>query len=150
MLRYRFHWHRVSAAALLCYRPDGRRARLYFQTHPGSYTSEVLIGALRDLRRHLRGPVILIWDGLTSHWSRKMNAFVGANQHWLQVERLPAYAPDLNPCEGVWAHLKGGELANRAEQTIAEVGRVAHQGAKRVASNQQLLFGFLARTGLSL
>jgi transposase len=148
VLRYRFHWQRVSAAGFLCYRADGQRARLYLHTQPGSYTTDILIPALRQLRRSLRAPVILIWDGLTCHWSRKMSAFV-ASQKWLQVERLPGYAPDLNPCEGLWANLKGGELANRAEDTIAEVNRVARRAAKRAASSQQLLFGFLAQTGLS-
>jgi len=103
----------VSAAGFLCYRADGRRARLYLHSQPGSYTSDILIPALRALRRRLRAPVVLIWDGLNSHWSHKMAAFV-ASQRWLQVERLPGYAPDLNPCEGLWANLKGGDLANRA------------------------------------
>ena len=105
-------------------------------------------GRLRQLRRSLRAPVILIWDGLTSHWSRKMTGFA-ASQKWLQIERLPGYAPDLNPCEGLWANLKGGELDNCAEETIAEVNRVARQAAQRAASSQQLLFGFLSQTGLS-
>lgn len=77
-----------------------------------------------------------------------MAAFV-RTQEWLQVERLPGYAPDLNPCEGLWANLKGGELANRAEQTIGQVAVIAHQAAARAAHNQQLLFGFLGQTGLS-
>lgn len=148
VLRYRFHWQRVSAAGFLCYRADGKRARLYLHTQPGSYTSDILIPALRDLHRRLRAPVILIWDGLNSHWSHKMAAFVGS-QKWLQVERLPGYAPDLNPCEGLWANLKGGALANRAEETIGQIAEIAHRSARRAAHSQQLLFGFLAQTGLS-
>lgn len=148
VLRYRFHWQRVSAAGFLCYRADGRRARLYLHTQPGSYTSEILIPALRALHRRLRAPVVLIWDGLTCHWSLKMAAFI-RSQKWLQVERLPGYAPDLNPCEGLWANLKGGELANRAEETIGQVTEIAHRAARRAAHSQQLLFGFLAQTGLS-
>ena len=138
----------MSAAGFLCYRADGRRARLYLHSQPGSYTSDILIPALRALRRRLRAPVVLIWDGLNSHWSHKMAAFV-ASQRWLQVERLPGYAPDLNPCEGLWANLKGGDLANRAEETIGQVAEIAHCAARRVAHSQQLLFGFLAQTGLS-
>lgn len=148
VLRYKFHWQRVSAAGFLCYRADGGRARLYLHTHPGSYTAEVLIPALRGLHRSLRAPVILIWDGLTCHWSHRMMNFI-RSQKWLQVERLPAYAPDLNPCEGLWANLKGGELVNRAEQTIAQVAEIARGGAQRAANSQQLLFGFLTQTGLS-
>ncbi len=150
MLRYIFNWQRVSAAGFLCYRPDRGRARLYFHTHVGSYDTTALISALRDLRRRLRAPVIVLWDGLPSHRSRVMTEFVQRNSRWLQVERLPAYAPDLNPCEGLWAHLKGGELANRAESTIGVVAELAHEGARRAGRSQQLIFGFLAQTGLSL
>jgi transposase len=40
-----------------------------------------------------------------------MRAYV-ATRDWLEPEFLPAYAPELNPVEGVRANLKGGELAN--------------------------------------
>lgn len=150
VLRYRFHWQRVSAAGFLCFRPDGSRARLYLDTHMGSYNSEVLIVALRALRRRLRQPMVLLWDGLTCHWGGAMKKFVEKNAHWLRTERLPAYAPDLNPCEGLWAYLKGGELANRAESSIGVIAELAQIGAQRAAASQQLVFSFLAQTGLSL
>jgi transposase len=41
-----------------------------------------------------------------------MQAFVRRQRGWLVVERLPGYAPELNPVEGVWSNLKGQELAN--------------------------------------
>ncbi len=118
-------------------------------TQVGSYNTTSLINALRDLRRRLRTPVVLIWDGLPSHRSQLMSEFVRRNSRWLQIERLPAYAPDFNPCEGLWAHLKGGELVNRAESTIGVVAELAQAAARRAGRSQQLLFGFLAQTGLS-
>ena len=50
-----------------------------------------------------------MWDGLGSHRSRPMPAFLGSQRGWLVAERLPGYAPELNPVEGVWANLKGQE-----------------------------------------
>jgi hypothetical protein len=150
MLRYRFHWQRVSAAAFLCFQPDGSRARLYLHTHMGSYNSQTLIVALRDLRRRLRAPVVLLWDGLTAHRSAEMKEFVTKSAKWLKCERMPAYAPDLNPCEGLWGYLKGGDLANRAESSIGVVAELAQSGARRAGRSQQLIFSFLTRTGLSL
>jgi transposase len=74
-----------------------------------------------------------------------------ADQHaWLQVEYLPAYAPDLNPVEGLWANLKGVELANRACGSLEELAAAAEQGIGRVRGEPQLLFGFLDQAGLSL
>jgi transposase InsO family protein len=91
-------------------------------------------------------------DGLSAHWSYKMRTYLDAQRAWLTVERLPAYAPELNPVEFLWANLKGkgGELANFAGDTVAEVADQAHQGVQRVCDSDSLVVGFLAHTGLSL
>src|SRR6266851_1112145 len=92
------NWKRLSIAAAIAFRWDGRRSRVYFQTRPGSYTDDRLIGFLRTLKRHFRGrTIILLWDGLPAHKSRRMRAYLARQRPWLQVERLPAYAPDLTP-----------------------------------------------------
>ena len=78
-----------------------------FQIRPGAYNDETLIEFLDDLHRHLDGAkVTLIWDGLPSHRSRRMQAWIAAQRRWLVVERLPGYAPDLNPVEGLWGTSK--------------------------------------------
>ena len=53
---------------------------------------------------------MLVWDNLNVHRRAELRAFTEA-QAWLRVFRLPAYAPDLNPVEGIWSVLKGGVLA---------------------------------------
>jgi hypothetical protein len=108
---------------------------------------------LEQLAGFYRGQrVVLLWDGLSSHWSYKMRAHLDTQRDWLTVERLPAYAPELNPVEFLWANLKGkgAELANFAGDTIAEVADQAHQGIQRVCDSDSLVGGFLAHTGLSL
>jgi transposase len=54
-----------------------------------------------------------------------MRAWVRAQHAWLQVAYLPAYAPDLDPVEGLWANLKGVELANRACRSLEELAAAA-------------------------
>jgi transposase len=44
-----------------------------------------------------------------------------SNELQLSLERLPGYAPDLNPIENVWGHLKSQELANLCSNTIRDV-----------------------------
>jgi transposase len=68
----------------------------------------------------------------------------------LVVERLPAYAPDLNPVEGLWSSLKAGELANLTTPTLGEVREQAHRGIERVRRTPQLAYSFLRHTGLSV
>jgi transposase len=138
-------------AAALAYRWDGARTRLYFQTREGTYNEESLIEFVRNLRRHFRGQqVILLWDGLPSHRSRRMTEFLAEQEHWLEVRRLPAYAPELNPVEGLWSSLKARELANRCDSTVRMVAYAARRGADRARSCRSLLFGFLRHAGLSL
>src|SRR5437899_2430393 len=114
VLIHAFNWSKMSIAAALGYRWDGRRGRLFFQTRRGSYNSESLIIFLKELRRELRGrKAVLVWDGLPAHKSRRMQAYLRQQRRWLRVEKLPGYAPDLNPVEPLWGNLKGQELANR-------------------------------------
>ena len=94
--------------------------------------------------------VVLLWDGLSAHWSAKMRAFLDSQRDWLTAERLPAYAPELNAVEGLWANLKDLELANLPTTTLAEVADATEQGIQRVCKSDRLIIGFLAHTGLTL
>ena len=64
----------------------------------------------------VRAPIVLVWDRLNTHVSRRMRKFV-AEREWLTVFLLPAYSPDLNPVEWVWAHVKRS-LANLAVMAL--------------------------------
>jgi hypothetical protein len=151
VLRHPMAWKRASMAAALGYHPDGTRARLCFHLQADSYDTDSLIKVLEQLKGFYAGHrVVLIWDGLSSHWSHKMRAHLYAQRDWLTVERLPAYAPELNPVEYLWANLKGGELANCAGDTIPAVADHAHQGIQRVCDSDSLVVGFLAHTGLTM
>lgn len=146
-----YNWKKLSVAGALAYRWDGRRCQFYFAVRPGSYDSESLIGFLEQLRRQRRGrAVILVWDGLPAHRSRRMQAWWRSQRRWLQVERLPSYAPELNPLEPVWGNVKGRELANLCAANLAEVAGECRKGLRRVQRQRRLGFGFLRSTGLSL
>ena len=150
VLIHSFNWKKLSICAAIGYRWDGRRSRVFFQTRPGSYDSDSLVAFLKDLRREMRGQkMILIWDGLPAHKSRIMTDYLHSQRHWLTVERLPGYAPDLNPVETLWGNIKGQELANRCAETLTELVTEVHNGMARVRQSRQLAFSFLQHAGLS-
>ena len=150
VLIHAFNWKKLSICAAIAYRWDGRRSRLYFQTRAGSYNAESLITFLKDLRRHFRNQrVILVWDGLPAHQSRVMKEYLHSQRDWLSEERLPGYAPDLNPVETLWGNVKGQELANRCSEGLGEAATAVDSGMKRVRQSQTLPFAFLHHTGLS-
>ena len=106
---------------------------------------------LAELRPFLGGEkAILLWDGLPAHRSRAMLAWLNRQRHWLVVERLPAYAPELNPVEGLWSWLKGTQLANLVCPTLQAVVEQAELGIERARRMPHLASSFLRRTGLSV
>jgi transposase len=66
------------------------------------------------------------------------------------AQSLPAYAPELNPTEGLWSSLKAVELANLTGPTLAEVIQQAHRGVERVRRTPHLAYSFLRHAGLSV
>ncbi|WP_369776428.1 transposase [Streptomyces sp. R33] len=146
---------RLSVAGLIAMRP-GSRTRLChrLQTHPaGKGTrrsmSERDFIALVDGTHHLvRAPIVLVWDRLNTHVSRGMRELI-AEREWLTVFLLPAYSPDLNPVEGVWAHVKRS-LANLAVMALDRLEALVHNRLKRLQYRPHTLNGFIAGTGLTL
>jgi hypothetical protein len=153
ILRHRCNWKRASMAGALGYHASDptRGPRLCFHVHKDSYDTVSLIEVLTQLGAFYAGQqVVLLWDGLSAHWSHDMRAWLEGQRDWLQVERLPGYAPELNPVEYLWANLKGVELANFAGDQVVQVADAAEQGIHRVCDDQQLVWSFLAHTGLAL
>ncbi|WP_435887503.1 transposase [Streptomyces antimycoticus] len=141
----------VDGRALGYHSTDPERgARLCFHLKPGSYDTTALIEVLEQMKVFYRGEqVVLVWDGLSAHWSRAMRAWV-AEQDWLTLERLPAYDPELNPVELLWSSLKKRELANLAGDHLADVADATEQGIHRINHNPQLPWSFPAHTGLTI
>jgi transposase len=138
-------------SAAIAYAAAGGDARIVFATRAGAYNDESLIEFLQALHSELGdAKVTLIWDGLPSHRSRTMTAWIRRQRRWLVVERLPGYAPDLNPVEGLWGNVKGTELANLCADTIDQAARAAYTAIDRIRTDTGLAFAFLAHSGLSL
>jgi transposase len=151
VLRHRFVWKRLSIASALVYEPYARDAHLVFELRPGAYNTETLIEFLtflHELEQHRS--VLLLWDGLPAHRSRRMLDWVASQRDWLSIEPLPGYAPDVNPTEQVWGNVKSTELANLCADTIGEVTDLAEDGLDRISSDAALCFAFLRHTGLHL
>ena len=128
-----------------------RGPRLCFHVRKDSSDTVSLIEVLTQLGAFYAGEqVVLLWDGLSAHWSHDLRAWLDTQRAWLEVERLPGYAPELNPVEYLWANLKGVELANFAGDTVVQVADTAERGIHRVCEDQQLVWSFLAHTGLTL
>ena len=121
--------------------PDGR---LFLRMQEQAYDSAGIVAFLGELQEQIAGKLLVIWDGVPIHRSRVVKQYLadGAAARLFtrlrrlcdygHLERLPGYAPQLNPDEGVWHYLKHVELGNVCcrdlphlrEELIAAEGRL--------------------------
>jgi transposase len=110
--------------------------------------AERAIDFLEHLQRRLRTPILLIWDGFQAHKGALFNECVPPRS--AHLEYLPAYAPELNPVEYLWAWLKMNPLANAPATDIRSLAHRTRRGAHSAQRRQDLLRAFFQHTGLSL
>ena len=108
--------------------------------------SAQVVEMLKHLHSHRPGPLIVIWDRASIHKSRETQTYLDAHPA-IRAERLPAYAPELNPeelCHGnVKAHLK-----NATPDTVSEITTLLDRGFARLRRRPDLLYNFIRHAGL--
>lgn len=151
VLRHRTRHHRkISAIGGISISPHRRRLGWYLHFHRDeSIRQEHVIAFLRHLLVHLRGQVIVVWDRLGAHRGAQVRAYA-VGQPRLRLETLPAYAPELNPNEYGWSHLKYSTLANFCPHDLDELERSVFVAAVGVQSQQALLRSFVRATELPI
>jgi transposase len=145
------HREKVSVAGALWLTPSRDRLSLAYQTLVNGYFSnaevaEFLSGALQWLDR----PLVVIWDGGTMHRGGPISALLAQSKGRLDLERLPAYAPMLNPVEQVWNWLKYGRLCNFAPQDALDLDEAIIRELDPIRDDQQRLRNFFHASDLSL
>jgi transposase len=147
-LREPFNWKRLSGIGLVLTTPTARRLRWFLTFHPGGIRSAHLVRFLAALRRHRRRRVLLLWDRLPAHRSRLTQSAFQQHRRWLTVEWLPAYAPELNPIEPLWAYLDTTVLANTPHDNLRLLRRRVRGGLACVQAQPRVGRGFLKYTKL--
>jgi transposase len=74
--------------------------------YSGKLNAALFIQFLRDFMKRRRKTVYLVLDSLPAHKTKSVEAYVQATEGKLALHFLPTYAPDTNPDEIVWHHLK--------------------------------------------
>jgi transposase len=105
---------------------------------------------LGHLRRQIPGKLLVIWDGLAVHRSRTVRAYVEGTAGDLVLAQLPAYAPELNPAEYIWGHLKRHALANFCPKDLPHLGREVRRQLRRSQRRPTLIRAFWQQAELSL
>lgn len=146
-------WARVNAAAALAVSPgEGRRMRTFFRLYDGTIDGAVFAGFLRELLREVRGGkggVLIIWDGWSVHKAPAVKALL-AERGRVNVQVLPAYAPELNPVEGLWGHGKEVGLRGYVAEDKIDLEMEVDLVLGEIGESQRLLRGFVRGTPLRI
>jgi len=135
---------RLSAITALVLSPGRRRIRLDHNAK-----AEDLVWFLNDLRKELGRTIWVVWDNLGAH-RKAENCLRALDCRWVHFERLPAYAPRLNPVEHVWTTAKWGALANHPADDITCLQNDVQTALDNQAIEQRILRGHFRWAGLDL
>lgn len=141
VLQHHFNWQMLSVAAGITW------FNFYFRLYKGAIRSPQVIDFLTHLLRHIPGQLLVIWDGLPQHRSRIVQQFV-AETGRITLERLPAYAPELNPTEYIFGHLKQHELPNFCAKNMSELSEHARRALRRMRRRPRLVRAFWKQAAL--
>lgn len=142
-------WITRSVISLITCSPKGTRPRRYFEMLRGSVNTSIFIGFLKNVKCHMGGrKLVLIIDNLRVHKARIVNEYIKTQKHWLTVEYLPPYAPELNPTEYVWSSRKRKDFGNATINGPQELDRRIKESGERARQSPELLRGFLKASTL--
>lgn len=121
---------------------------LYLMMKESSFKGPDVVQFLQGLLEEIRGKVMVIWDGAPIHRSKVVKEFLaqGAAAR-LRLEPLPAYAPELNPDEGIWRYLKRVELRNVCCQDLLDLLVELTMATKRLLYKPDVLQACLKEVG---
>lgn len=117
--RHRQKRDKISVISGISISPKQQRLGLYYQLYYDNIGQEEVCVFLRQLLRHLQGPVIALLDNSSTHRGEPLRKLLRQHPR-LRIEHFPSYAPELNPDEGVWSLAKR-ELANGCPHDIEEL-----------------------------
>jgi transposase len=122
--------------------------KIYQRHFVGSMKSPQVVQALAHIHRHLPEGFILVWDGGKIHKSAETQTYL-AEHPKIVVERLPPYAPELNPEEYCHGNVKA-RLKNATPANAQEICHLLDRGFARLRHRHDLLLGFFHEAGLSV
>lgn len=114
----------------------------WFATYEGGLSGELFVALLKKLMFNRKRPVHLIVDGLPAHKKAVVKDYVASTNGKLTLHFLPGYAPDLNPDELVWSHVKRTGVARNPLRKGEKLGPKVHDQLAQVQQNPELVRSF--------
>jgi transposase len=126
--------------------------KLYMMEQERVFEGEDVVRFLRYLMRQVLGKLLIIWDGSPIHRGQAVKEFLASGVSMrLKLEQMPGYAPDLNPEEGIWKHLKSYvELKNLCCQSLSELKVELRRAKGRLRHKRDVILGCIRQPGFEV
>jgi transposase len=146
IFHHRYRHDRISAISGIAVSPKRFHCTLYCHLYEDNIQGDEVVLFLRHLLRQIPGHLIVLLDNGKTHRGDAVEELL-AHTSRLHLEPFPPYAPELNPDEGVWHHLKS-TLANGRPDTQTELMGVLAGEICQLAGSQRLLRGCIQQSDL--
>ena len=145
------HRENVSVLAALCLPPERDRLRLGYQTLANGYFSNVEVAAFLEAAGPGQPwPAVVLWDRGTMHQGDPIRTLLEQSPGRLDIEPLPAHAPELMPVEQLWKWLKYGRLCNFTPRDAADLEAAVIRELEAIRGDQELLRTFFHLSDLPM
>ena len=124
--------------------------QLYFEVHRDDLSGTEVIWFLEQLLEEIRGRILVVWDNIGIHRSAEVATFLWMHQGRLTVRRIPPYAPELNPDEGIWDVIKNDQLGNYCPQSFDELEATVQRELRALKANPERVMRALQQTELPI
>ena len=114
----------------------------WFATYQGALNAELFIELLKKMMRVRSKPVHLVVDGLPAHKKANVRQYIESTKGKLTMHVLPGYAPDLNPDELVWSHVKRTGVARNPLRAGEKLEIKIDQQLREIKKNRALVRSF--------
>lgn len=146
MIHHRYRRDKISLISGVSVSPKRQRLGLFYHLYFQNIGQEEVCEFLRQLLRHLRGPVIALLDNSRTHHGEPLQELLRRHSR-LRIEHFPSYAPELNPDEGVWSQAKR-DLANGRPDNIEDLVRDLIHSMDRIRRSPAKLRGCILQSDL--
>lgn len=120
--------------------PEGK---MYYEMRSKSFKGAQIVEYLKGLLKTTERKILLIWDNATWHKSQEVKDFlISEIGKRIWVANTPAYSPEFNPSELIWANLKGAQIPNSCAKNVTQLKNIVAKGMDFIAQKIDLVKSF--------
>ena len=125
------------------------KGAFWYKVYSGMLNAALFLVMLKDLMRGRKQPVLLVVDGLPAHKAKSVAKYVQSTKGRLELHFLPPYAPDLNPDEFAWSHLKKNGISKKPLRKNEALRQRVEQDLAAIKQDRGLVRSFFEAPSVS-